>query len=140
MGEKRGRKGERTGGGVQVLNLAEFRVTFSVGAERIVGKEDGVTRQKIQEKFPRGEVVQRSVGITPPRLFNPIDATRFPLSSPFVQIFLRGQHCVASRKIARYSLFIRGEKKGKPGEGKGKKKEKKSNQLNFAKDINLELA
>lgn len=127
MGEKRGRKGERTGGGVQVLNLAEFRVTFSVGAERIVGKEDGVTRQKIQEKFPRGEVVQRSVGITPPRLFNPIDATRFPLSSPFVQIFLRGQHCVASRKIARYSLFIRGgkkERKARGGEGEKKGKEK----------------
>lgn len=65
------------GGGVQVLNLAEFRVTFSVGAERIVRKENGVTRQKIQEKFPRGEVVQRSVGITLPRLFNPIDGTRF---------------------------------------------------------------
>lgn len=127
MGEKRGRKGERTGGGVQVLNLAEFRVTFSVGAERIVGKEDGVTRQKIQEKFPRGEVVQRSVGITPPRLFNPIDATRFPLSSPFVQIFLRGQHCVASRKIARYSLFIRGgkkERKARGGKGEKKGKEK----------------
>lgn len=33
--------------GVQVLNLGELKVTFSVGAERIVRKENGVTRQKI---------------------------------------------------------------------------------------------
>lgn len=123
-----------------MLNLEEFRVTFSVGAERIVRKENGVTRQKIQEKFPRGEVVQRSVGITLPRLFNPIDVPAFfPIRE---HLFTRPTLCRV-RKIARYStLFIRRKEGRKERKGEGerkKKKKKKSNQLSFAKGINLEL-
>lgn len=106
-----------------MLNLAEFRVTFSVGAERIVRKENGVTRQKIQEKFPRGEVVQRSVGITLPRLFNPIDGTRF-LPQIRADLFTRPTLCRV-RKIARYSLFIRGGKREKGGWRGGKKGKEK---------------
>lgn len=106
-----------------MLNLEEFRVTFSVGAERIVRKENGVTRQKIQEKFPRGEVVQRSVGITLPRLFNPIDVPAFfPIRE---HLFTRPTLCRV-RKIARYStLFIRRKegRKERKGEGERKKKE-----------------